>query len=1064
MNGSLLLSGPSSFLRLQNATSFAQADLTGTNSTLTVEGTAATPSSTLSGATVNLDAAGVRFGASGNITLTLASTTTVRGMGLISSDLQFSGLGTIINQGLIAADLAGQTLTISPDAFTNQGTAQATNGGTLTIAATNWNNNTGTLGVNASTLNLGGTFTNPGAISRTGGTINITGLWDNTGLSYTLNSTTGDFVLNGGTLRGGTLNQSGGSLRANGSGNNILDGATVNGSLLLSGPSSFLRLQNAASFAQADLTGTNSTLTVEGTAATPSSTLSGATVNLDAAGVRFGASGNITLTLANSTTVRGMGLVSSDLQFSGLGTIINQGAIRADVSGQTLTINPDVFTNQGSFAALNGATLTISATSWSSPSGTLTLDGTSTVNFAGTFTNPGAIMRTGGTINVTGLWDNTGLAYTLDTSTGDFVLNGGTIRGGTINQSGGSLRFSTSGNNILDGVTVTGPGNGPLLLSNASSFLRLTNATTFTEADLTGTNSTLTVEGTAATPSSTLSGATVNLDAAGVRFGASGNITLTLASTTTVRGMGLISSDLQFSGLGTIINQGMISADLAGQTLTINPDVFTNQGTVQAINGAILTISSANWSNPTGLFQLNDGTINFGGTFTDLGAVNVEIGTINITGTWNNTGNSYTLNGLTGDFRLNGGTIIGGTINQPGARGLRFSNNGNNILNGVAVGGPLVLSDPSAFVRLLNATTFTQADLTGSNATLIVEGTTATPSSTLSGATVNMDVAGGRFGVSGNMTLTLASTTTVRGRGTISSDLQFSGLGIINNQGTIAADTAGQTLTINPDTFNNSGTVRASNGGTVSFGTVYTQLTGGELDIVGSTATSTSALQIQGGLVHGFGNINAAISNNAMLRPDLGAATGLRVTGNVTLLSSSNLVFQLGGLSQGTQYGFLNVIGSASLGGNLVVSFVNSFQAANANSFTVLTSTAPITGMFANVASGGRLQASDLSGSFLVNYSGNSIVLSDFTAGVLQGDINPVGGTSTPAAPTPNVPADLHFAAQPIAPVPAVAAATSRAVPRGEAAADQPRSPRGSVAGRRLAGERTRGDFRDSSE
>ena len=166
MNGSLQLSGPSSFLRLQNATSFAQADLTGTNSTLTVEGTVATPSSTLSGATVNMDASGVRFGASGNITLTLASTTIVRGLGLISSDLQFSGLGTIINQGLISADLAGQTLTISPDAFTNQGTAQAINGATSRSRRPIGTTTPALFESTPRTMNLGGTFTNPGAINR----------------------------------------------------------------------------------------------------------------------------------------------------------------------------------------------------------------------------------------------------------------------------------------------------------------------------------------------------------------------------------------------------------------------------------------------------------------------------------------------------------------------------------------------------------------------------------------------------------------------------------------------------------------------------------------------------------------------------------------------------------------------------------------------------------------------------------------------------------------------------------------------------------------------------------
>ena len=119
-----------------------------------------------------------------------------------------------------------------------------------------------------------------------------------------------------------------------------------------------------------------------------------------------------------------------------------------------------------------------------------------------------------------------------------------------------------------------------------------------------------------------------------------------------------------------------------------------------------------------------------------------------------------------------------------------------------------------------------------------------------------------------------------------------------------------------------------------------------------------------GGLVDARGTINAAIMNNAMLRPALGGS-GLNVTGNISLLSSSQLTFQLGGLTQGTQYGFLNVTGSVGLGGNLVASFVNSFQASNSDSFTVLSSTAALTGRFANVASGDFLAVSDGSGAFL---------------------------------------------------------------------------------------------------
>jgi hypothetical protein len=79
----------------------------------------------------------------------------------------------------------------------------------------------------------------------------------------------------------------------------------------------------------------------------------------------------------------------------------------------------------------------------------------------------------------------------------------------------------------------------------------------------------------------------------------------------------------------------------------------------------------------------------------------------------------------------------------------------------------------------------------------------------------------------------------------------------------------------------------------------------------------------------------------------------------------------------------MNVNGTVGLGGNLVVTFVNGFQnsVSNSNTFTVLSSTTTLSGTFANVASGTRLNTSDSSGSFLVTYSGSNIVLSDFMTG-----------------------------------------------------------------------------------
>ena len=151
--------------------------------------------------------------------------------------------------------------------------------------------------------------------------------------------------------------------------------------------------------------------------------------------------------------------------------------------------------------------------------------------------------------------------------------------------------------------------------------------------------------------------------------------------------------------------------------------------------------------------------------------------------------------------------------------------------------------------------------------------------------------------------------------------------------------------------------------------------------MAGGTRHFVTALNFNGGLIDARGTINSAITNGANLQPALGG-TGLAVTGAVSLLSTSKLTFQLGGLTQGNQYGFLNVNGTVALNGNLVVSFVNSFQAGNKDNFTVLSSTA-LSGVFANVASGTRLATTDGSGTFLVTYNGTTVVLSDFQSGTL---------------------------------------------------------------------------------
>src|SRR5262249_49142264 len=126
-------------------------------------------------------------------TLTLAPTVLVRGNnGTLYGD--YLPNGQLINQGMISADVSGNTLMVQ--GVTNQGTLAAVNGGNLkvsnltnqgTISALNstlllddeWNN-AGTISTNNATTFLGGSFNpaNLGKFIRTGGEVDIIGTLD----------------------------------------------------------------------------------------------------------------------------------------------------------------------------------------------------------------------------------------------------------------------------------------------------------------------------------------------------------------------------------------------------------------------------------------------------------------------------------------------------------------------------------------------------------------------------------------------------------------------------------------------------------------------------------------------------------------------------------------------------------------------------------------------------------------------------------------------------------------------------------------------------------------------
>lgn len=290
-----------------------------------------------------------------NNTLTLGSAAVMRG-----SIASVTGGGNFINQGLISADVDRGALRIDTAQFTNAGTTESKNGGLLTIAAKTWNNtgaingsgsgdlnlsgawsNTGAINANGVDVNLGGAFTlaQLGKFNRTGGTVNLAGLLNLTGNTLVLDATTGPWIINGGTIQGGTVTISGGAkLSTTGINGNTLDGVTLQGDLNVTGR---IFIRNGLSLTGNVLLDVGGNLTFVGdqTFATGGIVFTSSVgyVVLDA---------TTSLTLGPAAVLRGQ---SGAVQ--GGGKFINQGLIAADVARGTITISPVQFENTGQLAA-----------------------------------------------------------------------------------------------------------------------------------------------------------------------------------------------------------------------------------------------------------------------------------------------------------------------------------------------------------------------------------------------------------------------------------------------------------------------------------------------------------------------------------------------------------------------------------------------------------------------------------------------------------------------------------------------------------------------------------------
>jgi RHS repeat-associated protein len=855
---------------------------------------------------------------SSNATVTFGPNLTLHGKNGTIGTPAGQGGGAFINQGTIQPDVAGGSFNLDGTNWQNQSKIEVDANETVTLRDS-WSN-TGQLVVNGGTLNLAGSFTTAGSgifapapaanFSRTGGTVNLSGTLDNTNGTMSLDSRTGPWNFSSaiyqGTITNGIVNTDGtNNLVVLNGGGTTLSNVTMNGVL--------------------DMTSTfNSALTVtDGMTLNGQIRLGSADGNnpgylafsgkqtLSGTGdILFGASGansisvpgNTTVTFGPNVTLHGkIGTIGTPAGQSG-GAFINQGTIQPDVSGGSFSLDGTNWQNQGKIEVDTNKTVTL-RDSWSN-TGQLVVNG-GTLNLSGSFTTAGSgifapapagnFSRTGGTVTVSGVLDNTNSTISLDSRTGPWnfssAINQGFITNGIVN---------TDGTNNL--VVLNGSGN---TLSNVTMNGVLDMTATFNTA-LTVTNG-MTLNGEIRLGSAdgvnpgflSFSGAQLVSGSGDILFGPSGsnsisipgNSTVTFGPKVTLHGKNGTIGTPAGQGGGAFINQGTIDPDVAGGSFMLDGTNWQNQGTIKADANETVNLRGS-WSN-TGNIALTGGTLNLGGTFKTadvaIGHLSRSAGTTNLSGTLNNAAATLFLDTHTGPWNLITGTIDGGTITTVGSNDLVCgSNGGGGYLNGVTVNGTLDVANNvsgvgAAGVNVTNGLTLNGSMLVGSPDGSIYGQVYFQGNQTLtgSGSILFGNSAFNSLNVSSNALLTIDTPTTVHGAsGTIS--------GAIANLGTIAAD-GGRTLTVQNLT-SNQGILRSLAGSTlvlqssvtVNGSAILAGLPGATLsvrgDLLGATTnadlfsaqgttrfegsgTSSSPQQLEA-MSSDLGNVSSAFSKN----------------------------------------------------------------------------------------------------------------------------------------------------------------------------------------------------------
>ena len=738
------------------------------------------------GGTVDLSGPGANVlqGVDGNEYLTTDNT--IQGHGGVSS------MG-VTNTGLIHANVSGETLAVHANTrgLVNSGTLRASGGASMSLRTDGVFDNTGgTIEAQAgSTMQLH-------SHAATGGTLNVFGEAELHGWEFT-----GGTVYNSGT----TTTQWGTACK--------LDAAVTNtatGQIVVGGGSS-LTLTDTGSYANAG------EIRLEGNSFFDAVLRLSGTVSLTGGG-------SLVLAGAGTDSVRADGaageLINTDNTICGSGNIghdqlalVNHGLIHANVSGQTLELNPaDAagMTNTGTLRASSGGTLKLHNDTFTNTGGALDIQAGSRLELQDVTVNGGRLdILNGAEADLKGLCN----------FTGDALTNAGTIRLGTAtgvtvtaavtNSAGGLIDLYTgTWLKVSDAGTVHN--DGLIQVAGGSNAARMLCSGTVT---LTGTG-------------------TITLGARGWASdrieaeGSSGGLTNV---GNRIEGRGYVGWDEV-----AMVNGGVIDANHAGGTLYVDPGDtggLVNTGTIQASGGGTLELKDAIVDNTGGVIQALAGSqlLLRSGAPGDV---------LTITG--------GTIQALGGSAELSNVTFTGGSLNNTGTVTVRSATVSAAVSN--AGGGQIVLPSGSLSLTAIgdchNAGEIRVEDLP--------------------------NVSGGRLYLSGTVRLTGGGSLALTGDGV--STVEASGTGparlvnvnntihggghlgydelALTNEATIDADTAGRTLHMDPENTSgavNTGTMRASGGGTLQLSDGTFTNTGGMIQAMDGSVVKLDEVTIVGG-------------------------------------------------------------------------------------------------------------------------------------------------------------------------------------------------------------------------